>query len=278
MTLAAERGDGKAMFPSSRFESRQGSRCRLARGAIKPRSDADRHSRHARRQPCSGLAGLRDPTAWMGLRLGIGRSVRPCHKRFTMFLGFGPARFEQAEGTGAKPLRRWSAVRWPNRGNSLDCRLAVRSRRAREYLLHRRLTMTSRPLIAVKKPYPLQCRGLLCGHDSVRCLARTGPVPGVRQTRQCQGARKPVCGYRLDARLRKTYFSRNICATRARSRFAGTVCEVGPGGDLGLMLMMLMHGARQADAVERFDTLRPGDEQLEIYNRIAAQYASPLGR
>jgi hypothetical protein len=54
-----------------------------------------------------------------------------------------------------------------------------------------------------------------------------------------------------------------------RQRFDGAVCEVGVGGDVGILLMILGAGAVAAHAVERFNTLRPMHEQRSIYSEIA---------
>lgn len=61
-----------------------------------------------------------------------------------------------------------------------------------------------------------------------------------------------------------------------RQRFDGVVCELGVGGDAGMLLMMLGAGATTAHAVERFNTLRPIDEQRSIYSKIAERHGLKL--
>jgi hypothetical protein len=63
-----------------------------------------------------------------------------------------------------------------------------------------------------------------------------------------------------------------------RQQFDGLVCEFGVGGDVGILLMMLGAGAVTAHAVERFNTLRPVNEQHLMYSKIAERHGMQLPR
>lgn len=51
------------------------------------------------------------------------------------------------------------------------------------------------------------------------------------------------------------------------------VLEIGPGSNLGIPLIIALHGANEAMAADRFSDLQQGHKQQEIYNKIIAKYS-----
>lgn len=61
----------------------------------------------------------------------------------------------------------------------------------------------------------------------------------------------------------------------AGAQLRGTVAEVGPGDNLGVSMMLAANGAQIVHAVDRFNGLRPWDQQLEIYKGL---FGDEIGR
>lgn len=56
------------------------------------------------------------------------------------------------------------------------------------------------------------------------------------------------------------------------SNFSGRVCEIGPGDNFGLALMVLGHGANSVVAIDRFYSRRDADYQRLLYQRLVDEH------